>query len=126
MTFVSTSRLRAPQDRRATEPDGSRAAVELRIVGMHCAACVSRVEQALGSVPGVGEATVNLASDRARVRLVEPVEPEALVRAVRAAGYEARPVSGAGEDEAERHERAAAIATLERRLWAAVVIGLPA
>src|SRR5215468_5334837 len=123
MTFVSTSQLRASQSRPESEPATSTGALELRIVGMHCAACVSRVEQALGSVPGVSEVTVNLASDRARVQLVEPVEPEALVRAVRAAGYDARPVSGAGEDEAERRDRAAAIAGLERRLWAAVVLG---
>src|SRR5262245_56902914 len=116
MTFVSTSQLRVPKEDPAKTPG----AVELRIVGMHCAACVSRVEQALGSVPGVGEATVNLASERAHVRLLDAVEPEALVRAVRAAGYDARPVSGAGEDEAERRERAAAIAGLERRLRLAV------
>jgi Cu+-exporting ATPase len=118
MTFVSKSPLESP-------PENAPRAVELRIVGMHCAACVSRVEQALGSVPGVGAATVNLANERARVRVLQAVEPEALVRAVRAAGYDARPVSGAGEDEAERRERATAIAALERRLWVAVLLGLP-
>jgi len=39
--------------------------LELRIGGMHCASCVSRVEQALASVPGVREASVNLATERA-------------------------------------------------------------
>src|SRR5262245_3650589 len=124
MTFVSTSQLRVPKTP-SEEPAASHGAVELRIVGMHCAACVSRVEHALGSVPGVGEATVNLANERARVRLLDPVEPETLVRAVRSAGYDARPVSGVGEDEAERRERAAAIAGLERRLRLAILLGLP-
>src|SRR5436305_1824532 len=40
---------------------------DLSIGGMHCASCVSRVESALKSVPGVSEASVNLATDTARV-----------------------------------------------------------
>ena len=40
----------------------------LPIGGMTCASCVSRVERALGKVPGVEAASVNLATERARVR----------------------------------------------------------
>ncbi|MFC6048312.1 copper ion binding protein, partial [Methylobacterium hispanicum] len=43
-------------------------AVELSIEGMTCASCVGRVERALKAVPGVAEATVNLATERASVR----------------------------------------------------------
>ena len=46
------------------------AAVERRTLpvrGMHCAACVSKVEGALRSVPGVAEVAVNLATERATV-----------------------------------------------------------
>ena len=39
----------------------------LRIEGMTCAACVARVEKALKAVPGVTEASVNLATEIARV-----------------------------------------------------------
>ena len=42
--------------------------VTLPIRGMTCAACVGRVEKALGGVPGVREARVNLATERATVR----------------------------------------------------------
>ena len=38
----------------------------LSIGGMHCASCVARVEEALAAVPGVQEARVNLATERAR------------------------------------------------------------
>ena len=37
------------------------------VEGMHCASCVSKVEKSLGRVPGVTEATVNLATREARV-----------------------------------------------------------
>ena len=41
----------------------------LDIGGMTCASCVSRVEKALGKIPGVEAATVNLATEQARVRI---------------------------------------------------------
>jgi Au+-exporting ATPase len=59
---------------------------ELPIEGMTCASCVGRVERALRAVPGVEQATVNLATQRAQV--VAPEVPRAeLVRAVEDAGY---------------------------------------
>jgi P-type Cu+ transporter len=63
----------------------------LRIKGMTCASCVNRVEKALGRVPGVQQATVNLATEQADIELAEPVPLETLIEAVRLAGYEAEP-----------------------------------
>ncbi len=81
--------------------------VELKIVGMTCASCVSRVEKALRSVPGVLDAQVNLATERAQVRILGGAEASALIAAVAAAGYQAEPVDHAhGADLADR-ERAA-------------------
>ena len=63
---------------------------ELQIQGMTCAACVRRVERALTSVPGVSEATVNLVTERALVRVDSGrADGAALLRAISAAGYEA-------------------------------------
>jgi len=62
--------------------------VVLSVRGMTCASCVGRVEKALRAVPGVNEATVNLASERATVR-AEGVSTASLIRAVEDAGYEA-------------------------------------
>ena len=45
--------------------------VDLAIAGMTCASCAGRVERALAAVPGVLSAEVNLATERARVRLLE-------------------------------------------------------
>lgn len=64
--------------------------LDLAIGGMTCASCVGRVEKALLKVPGVLAATVNLASEAARVRVVSgAVAPATLIQAVAAAGYEA-------------------------------------
>jgi len=92
---------------------------------MHCASCVTRVEQALAAVPGVREASVNLATERARVRLDRPVAPESLARAVEAAGYQARLAEGAAADAAEAAGRAAEQRGLMRRFVVAAVLGLP-
>ena len=60
------------------------------VEGMTCAACVARVEKALRRVPGVFDASVNLAVERAHVSFAQPsVEPAALVGAVAKAGYQA-------------------------------------
>ena len=67
---------------------------ELAIGGMTCASCVGRVEKALRQVPGVVEANVNLATERAAVRGVRGVlDVAALTAAVEQAGYEASPVT---------------------------------
>ncbi len=66
-------------------------AIDIGIGGMTCASCVSRVEKALKKVPGVQEATVNLATESARILVASGGDLEArLRRAVRDAGYEPR------------------------------------
>jgi Cu+-exporting ATPase len=59
---------------------------------MTCASCVRHVEKALRGVPGVLEASVNLATETARVRY-EPgrATVAAMQAAVKAAGYSAAP-----------------------------------
>ena len=64
--------------------------IKLPIEGMTCASCVRRVEKALKAVPGVANAEVNLATETAAVTFAEGASAEALVAAVRDAGYEAR------------------------------------
>ncbi len=69
---------------------------DLSVGGMTCASCVSRVERALLRVPGVQEATVNLATESARVIATAAPDLDArLRRAVRQAGYEPREAASA-------------------------------
>ncbi|MBD9502800.1 copper-translocating P-type ATPase [Pseudomonas sp. PDM17] len=65
--------------------------LDLPVSGMTCASCAGRVERALRKVPGVQNASVNLASEQARVQLAAPSSGEtlpALVAAVEQAGYQ--------------------------------------
>lgn len=62
--------------------------IDIGIGGMTCASCVMRVEKALKKVPGVEAATVNLATESARVQVTDPAMEAVLRRAVRDAGYE--------------------------------------
>ena len=70
--------------------------IVLPIEGMTCASCVNRIERFLRKTPGVEQAAVNLATERATV-LVDPgtAGRDELVRAVEAAGYEVRPEAAA-------------------------------
>jgi Cu+-exporting ATPase len=70
---------------------GAPAAATFDIAGMTCASCVARVEKALRSVPGVLDASVNLATEKATVSGAGALDAAALVAAVDKAGYEARP-----------------------------------
>jgi Cu+-exporting ATPase len=62
---------------------------ELEITGMTCASCANRIERKLNKVPGV-VATVNYATEKAKVSHDDGVGTEDLVAAVEAAGYAAR------------------------------------
>ena len=101
-----------------------REALELDIEGMSCAACVGRVEKALKAVPGVTEAVVNLATERATVRGVASVQD--LIAAVDKVGYEASPVdTGMQADEEAAEKKDAERAELKRDLTLAAVLALP-
>jgi Cu+-exporting ATPase len=98
--------------------------IDLSIEGMTCAACATRVEKALNALPGVN-ATVNLATERARVRL-QPVGADAatLIAAVRKAGYEARELQE--ESRAAEKARHAEIYRRDLRLfWIAAALSAP-
>lgn len=78
--------------------------IDLGIGGMTCASCVGRVERALRKQPGVIDASVNLATETARVKVQGGDEALAarLRRAVRDAGYEPRAIETDIDPDAER------------------------
>ena len=109
-------------------PSSGTATLDFPVKGMHCAACVDKVERALRGVPGVSDAAVNLATERARV-VVAPGQaalPE-LRAAVARAGYTV-PEDVAATPEAadrERAERAAEMRALRTRLAVGIALSLP-
>lgn len=96
--------------------------VELNIGGMTCASCAGRVEKALAKVPGVTNATVNLASERAHIESLGPIYPARLIEAVTKAGYSAQLTENVHATQDDQHKR------LRRERWslvAAIVLALP-
>ncbi|MBL5977455.1 cadmium-translocating P-type ATPase [Comamonas sp. NyZ500] len=102
--------------------------VDLQVGGMTCASCVGRVERALKKVPGVQNAVVNLATERASVQLQGSVDVSSLIAAIEKAGYEAQPVlhnvAATGEDAAAQRQ-AQERESLKRSLIFATVFALP-
>ena len=96
--------------------------------GMHCAACVGRVERALTSVPGVEQASVNLATEQATVSF-DPgrASVDALKAAVAAAGYElADPRADTTPvDDAEQAAREVEQRSQRARLIVGVLLSVP-
>ncbi|MBW0151479.1 MAG: heavy-metal-associated domain-containing protein, partial [Phenylobacterium sp.] len=62
--------------------------IDIPVLGMTCASCVGRVEKAIAAVPGVATAAVNLAAERAHVEFTSEGNTQAVVEAIRRAGYE--------------------------------------
>jgi len=84
----------APPHMSAPATEGAGQVTDLAIEGMTCASCVARVEKKLTRLPGVAAASVNLATEKARVSY-DPasVTLSRLVGAVASAGYRARPLA---------------------------------
>jgi copper chaperone CopZ len=88
-TLPVTTAAAAPDSAEAPRT-GAVQTLTVPIEGMHCASCIGRVERALDGVPGVLEAWVNPASERAEVRLDPDVATAAeVVEAADRAGYSA-------------------------------------
>ncbi|GGZ73355.1 MULTISPECIES: heavy metal translocating P-type ATPase [Streptomyces] len=106
------------------------AEVELAIGGMTCASCAARIEKKLNRMDGV-EATVNYATEKAKVTYHEDVTVSDLIATVEATGYTARepqpePVgtaseagSGTSQDEGDE------LRPLRQRLITAVALAVP-
>ncbi len=101
-----------------------KAMIELDVDGMSCASCVGRVEAVLKAVPGVANATVNFATERASVH--GDAEMQALIAALIGAGYAARPTDRRTNDAAVVTARKdAERAALGRALAVAILLTLP-
>ena len=100
--------------------------IEFTIEGMTCASCVARIEKALKTVPGVTEANVNLATERASVRVTKGIATAAaLEEAVRVAGYSAKRITGDDSVDREGEKREQETRKLARSLLLAGVLTLP-
>jgi Cu+-exporting ATPase len=97
--------------------------VELAITGMTCASCANRIERKLNKLEGV-TASVNYATEQARVEHAPDVDVQVLLDAVAAAGYSASVPGprGAQEEPAPEHD---ATRSLRDRLVVSALLGVP-
>ncbi len=111
-----------------TAPDHDRSSVELEIGGMTCASCANRIEKKLNKLDGV-TATVNYATEKAKVSFPEDVDPASLVAEVEKAGYtaalpratrEGTPPASPGDE-----DRDPELLALRQRLIGSVVLTIP-
>jgi heavy metal translocating P-type ATPase len=80
---------------------------EFAVEGMTCASCVGRIERAVGAVPGVVRASVNLSTERAEVAyLPGQVSTDRVIAAIREAGYVARLAQGGAVQGADAEQTA--------------------
>ncbi|MEU7723378.1 heavy metal translocating P-type ATPase [Streptomyces tibetensis] len=102
---------------------GTDAVVELAIGGMTCASCAARVEKKLNRMDGV-TATVNYATEKARVSYSDDVSVGDLIATVEATGYTARePAPPAEQDDPVMEDDE--LRPLRERLITAVVLSVP-
>ncbi|WP_405143007.1 heavy metal translocating P-type ATPase [Sphaerisporangium sp. NBC_01403] len=102
-----------------TRPSAGGGQIELAIGGMTCASCASRIERRLNKLDGV-TATVNYATEKAKVVYDGEVRPEDLVAEVQKAGYSAElpSVEPPAEDRDE-------LAPLRQRLIVSILLSVP-
>ncbi|EKX67129.1 heavy metal translocating P-type ATPase [Streptomyces ipomoeae] len=112
-----------------TTATGDSTEVELAIGGMTCASCAARIEKKLNRMDGV-EATVNYATEKAKVTVTGEVSVTDLIETVEKTGYTAAvpappvietPAADGGPSAAEADE----LAPLRQRLITAVVLAVP-
>ncbi len=100
--------------------------IELAITGMTCASCANRIERKLNKLDGV-TATVNYATEKAKVTYPAGLTPHELVSTVEQAGYGATlPVSGTADDAAAPEDAADDPArALRQRLVGSAALSVP-
>jgi Cu+-exporting ATPase len=103
------------------------ATIELPLLGMTCANCVQTIERRLNKVEGVLEASVNLANEKALVKVAPGVATRAdLVTAVRKAGYDVVEATTAEEaEDAEAAARRAEYNHQKKRLIVGLIFSIP-
>ncbi len=112
--------MNAPTEVPVSQPS----TIELELTGMTCASCANRIERKLNKVAGVS-ATVNYATEKAKVSYPDGVGTDDLIKAVEAAGYGASvpaPPAAPGETATPAPDPAA---SLRQRLVVSAVLSVP-
>ncbi|MGP5726033.1 heavy metal translocating P-type ATPase [Arthrobacter rhombi] len=112
-----------------TADERTMGSVELQIGGMTCASCANRIEKKLNKLDGV-TASVNYATEKAKVTGPDGLDPQSLIAEVEKTGYTAvlpAPPKGSGDDPQEESESAedVELRSLRQRLIGAATLAVP-
>jgi len=97
--------------------------IDLSVSGMTCGACATRIENALNEIDGVS-ASVNFATESARVTVTGDVSTERLIAQVQNAGYGARLLQDTTPEMLDK-ETLERVAMLRARLTVSIIAGVP-
>jgi Cu+-exporting ATPase len=97
--------------------------IDLSVSGMTCGACATKIEKTLNQIEGVS-ATVNFATESARVTLSDAVSAQHVIAQVERAGYGARLLEDTTPDMLDK-ETMERVAMLRARLTVSLIAGLP-
>ena len=97
--------------------------IDLAVSGMTCGACATKIEKALNRLSGV-TATVNFATESARVTMTETVSTTDVITAVEKSGYGAQLLQDTTPEMLDK-ETLERVAMLRARLTVSIVAGLP-
>ncbi len=104
----------------------SSAVVRLSIRGMTCASCVSRVEKAILSVPGVLSASINLGLEEARIEyLPEVAQIGSIKKAIADSGYQAVELETVDAEAVEKQQRQASFIRLKKKFLFSLSLTVP-
>ncbi|HAF41086.1 MAG TPA: cadmium-translocating P-type ATPase [Sphingobium sp.] len=89
-------------------PHTLRATIEslFAVPSLHCAGCISKIENGLAKVPGIDSARVNMSARRVAIRHDPALAPPALKAAIAALGFDAEPLADPAVDTAAAENRA--------------------
>jgi Cu+-exporting ATPase len=99
--------------------------VNLALSGMHCASCANLIEKSLKKVPGVKQANINFAAEKANIFYnSDEVQIASLLQAVKKAGYYAEEIDARDAD-FDKHKRETEIKEYARKFWFSFSFSLP-
>ncbi len=122
-TFQSPDSLSSKIIENVSKKDGDDS-VNLSLSGMHCASCALLIEKGLKKVPGVKQANVNFAAEKARVIFdTSKADVANLIEAVKQAGYSAEISST--DPEIDRKKKVQEIKLLQKKFWFSFAFSVP-
>ncbi|KKR14955.1 MAG: copper-translocating P-type ATPase [Candidatus Falkowbacteria bacterium GW2011_GWA2_39_24] len=99
--------------------------ISLSLFGMHCSSCANIIERSVKKVPGVKQANVNFAAEKANIIYDESqVQSQTLVQAIAKAGYRAELVD-AKDSDYDRRKREQETKSYAKKFWFSFALSLP-